>query len=240
MASRRIDTRWNKTKKILLDVLDSRLTGRRNIEKDQHDDIIGTDFDDLNSRNKQALLVQNMVTGKWTRMHDDCQRFNDIYKNLNRKSGESDADLVENAKTAYIDRYGKKFLYPHVWNILKNYPKWDAAEPIDADNLEELFGPDPRERPAGKQRAPKKQKSVETTSTGGVNRSLYRHLFLRIIDVNVMLLKKVYKAKREKELAIMQCKELEFLMIDPSALPAAKRAIIERKQAEIMRKYPDA
>ncbi|GKG03587.1 hypothetical protein Tco_0311223, partial [Tanacetum coccineum] len=61
-----------------------------------------------------------------------------------------------------------------------------------------------------------------------------------IIDVNVMLLKKVYKAKREKELAIMQCKELEFLMIDPSALSASKRAIIERKQAEIMRKYPDA
>ncbi|GJR32354.1 hypothetical protein Tco_1108586 [Tanacetum coccineum] len=51
---------------------------------------------------------------------------------------------------------------------------------------------------------------------------------------------KAYEAKREKELAIMQCKELEFLMIDPSALPAAKRAIIERKQAEIMRKYPDA
>ncbi|GJU84873.1 hypothetical protein Tco_1292419 [Tanacetum coccineum] len=51
---------------------------------------------------------------------------------------------------------------------------------------------------------------------------------------------KAYEAKREKELAIMQCKELEFLMIDHSSLPPAKRAIIERKQAEIMRKYPDA
>nr|GEU41276.1 hypothetical protein [Tanacetum cinerariifolium] len=51
---------------------------------------------------------------------------------------------------------------------------------------------------------------------------------------------KAYEAKREKELAIMQCKELEFLMIDPSSLPPAKRAIIEKKQAEIMRKYLDA
>ncbi|GKA05535.1 hypothetical protein Tco_0684655, partial [Tanacetum coccineum] len=50
---------------------------------------------------------------------------------------------------------------------------------------------------------------------------------------------KAYKAKREKELAIMQCKELEFFMIDHSSLPPTKRAIIERKQAEIMRKYPD-
>nr|GEY64182.1 glutathione S-transferase T3-like [Tanacetum cinerariifolium] len=88
------------------------------------------------------------------------------------------------------------------------------------DNLQELFGPDPRERPAGKQRAPEKQKWD------------YR----RKCDAA----EKVYGAKREKELAIMQCKELEFLMINISALPQAKRAIIERKQAEIMRKYPDA
>nr|GEV80114.1 RNA-directed DNA polymerase, eukaryota, reverse transcriptase zinc-binding domain protein [Tanacetum cinerariifolium] len=99
--------------------------------------------------------------------YGDCQRFNAIYKHLIRKSEENDADLVENAKTSYLERCGKKIQYPHVWNILKNYPKWNAAEPIDEDNLEELFGPDPRERPAGKQRASKKQKSVDTSSAEG-------------------------------------------------------------------------
>ncbi|GKC60871.1 hypothetical protein Tco_1088469 [Tanacetum coccineum] len=126
-------------------------------------------------------------------MHGDRQRFNAIYKHLTCKSGESDADLVENAKRGYMERY---------------------------DNLQELFGPDPRERPAGKQRAPKKQKSVDTRKCEAAERA--------------------YEAKREKELAIMQCRELEFLMLDPLTLPPAKRAIIERKQAEIMRKYPDA
>ncbi|GJS29267.1 hypothetical protein Tco_0489887 [Tanacetum coccineum] len=54
------------------------------------------------------------------------------------------------------------------WTRMHEYPKWDAAEPIDGDNLQEVFGPDKRERPAGKQRAVKKQKSVETSgSTGG-------------------------------------------------------------------------
>ncbi|GJT99338.1 hypothetical protein Tco_1094856 [Tanacetum coccineum] len=142
----------------------------------------------------------------------------------------------------------KKFIYPHVWNILKNYSKWDAAEPIDADNLQKLFSPDPRERPADKQRAKKKQKSVETTSVGGSTKgstgrsqsesvsSLVYQDYRRKCDAA----KKAYEAKREKELAIMQCKELEFLMIDPSSLPPAKRAIIEMKQAEIMRKYPNA
>ncbi|GJZ86668.1 hypothetical protein Tco_0658278 [Tanacetum coccineum] len=52
--------------------------------------------------------------------------------------------------------------------------------------------------------------------------------------------KRAYEAKREKELAMMQCRELEFLMLDPSTLPPAKRAIIEKKQAEIMSRYPNA
>ncbi|GJY94959.1 hypothetical protein Tco_0511320 [Tanacetum coccineum] len=149
---------------------------------------------DFNSRTKAPPRTKNTMTGKRTRMHGDCQRFNAIYKHLTRKSGENDADLVENVKTSYLERCGKKIQYPHVWNILKIYPKWNAAEPIDEDNLKELFCPDPRERPAGKQRASKKQKSVDTSSAGGApegapgeaNRSLYRHLFLRIIDVNVM------------------------------------------------------
>ncbi|GKD31755.1 hypothetical protein Tco_1242533 [Tanacetum coccineum] len=125
-----------------------------------------------------------------------------MYKHLTRKSGESEADLVENANTSYLKRCGKKFQCDYVWNILKNYLKWNVAEPIDEDNLQDLFGPDPRERPTGKQRAPKKKKSVDTRKCDAAERT--------------------YEAKREKELAMMQCRELEFLMLDPSSLPPAK------------------
>ncbi|GKC71925.1 hypothetical protein Tco_1117808 [Tanacetum coccineum] len=122
-----------------------------------------------------------MMTEKWTKMHGDCQRFNGIYKHLNRKSGESDDDLVENAKTAYIDRY---------------------------DSLQELFGPDSRERPACKQWAKKKQKSVETASAGGSIggstggsqsesvSSLVSQNYRRKCDA----VEEAYKAKKEKEL----------------------------------------
>nr|GEX44007.1 hypothetical protein [Tanacetum cinerariifolium] len=51
---------------------------------------------------------------------------------------------------------------------------------------------------------------------------------------------RAYEAKRDKELAMMQCRELEFLMLDHSTLPPEKRAINEKKQAEIMKKYPSA
>ncbi|GJV39121.1 hypothetical protein Tco_1417561 [Tanacetum coccineum] len=125
MASRRTITRWNNNEEILLAESWIENLKYANIEKDQHDDIYwNLILSDFNSRTTTPPRTKNMVTGKWIRMHGDCQRFNGIYMHLNRKSGESGADLVENAKTAYIDRY---------------------------DNLEELFGPDPRERPAGKQ-----------------------------------------------------------------------------------------
>ncbi|GJX46131.1 hypothetical protein Tco_0271321 [Tanacetum coccineum] len=152
-------------------------------------------MEDFNSRTTAPPRTKNMMTGKWTRMHGDCQRFNAIYKHLTCKSEESDADLVKNAKTSYIERC-------------------------------ELFDPDPRERPAGKQRSLKKQKLVDTSSVGGSTEgsqsesvsSLVSQDYRRKCDA----VERVYEAKREKELAMMQCKELEFLMLDPSSLPPAK------------------
>ncbi|GKD95760.1 hypothetical protein Tco_1379657 [Tanacetum coccineum] len=133
MASRRTITRWNNNEEILLAESWIEHSQDANIGKDQHDDIYWTMIlSDFNSRTTAPSRTKNMVTEKWIRMHCDFQGFNGIYKHLNRKSGESDADLVENAKTAYIDRYGKK----------------------DADNLEELFDPDPRERSRGKTTSP--------------------------------------------------------------------------------------
>ncbi|GKB34913.1 hypothetical protein Tco_0879855, partial [Tanacetum coccineum] len=49
-----------------------------------------------------------------------------------------------------------------------------------------------------------------------------------------------YKAERQKELGLLECRELEFLMIGTSTLPPEKADYIERKQAEIMKKYPNA
>nr|GEU33090.1 hypothetical protein [Tanacetum cinerariifolium] len=111
-------------------------------------------------------------------------------------------------------------------------------------NLQELFGPDPRERPAGKQRAPKKQKSVDTSSTGGSTGGSQSESVSLLVSQDYRrkcaAAERAYKAKREKEVAMMQCRELEFLLFDPSTLPPAKRAIIEKKQAEIMSRFPNA
>ncbi|GJR06492.1 hypothetical protein Tco_0529476 [Tanacetum coccineum] len=82
------------------------------------------------------------------------------------------------------------------------------------------------------ERTKNKQKSVETTSAGGSTRGSQSESVSSLVSQDYRRkcdpAEKAYEAKREKEPAIMQCKELEFLMIDPLALPAAKRAIIER------------
>ncbi|GJT44213.1 hypothetical protein Tco_0952928 [Tanacetum coccineum] len=165
-------------------------------------------MEDFNSRTITPPRTKNMMTGKWTRMHGDCQRCNAIYKHLTRKSGESDADLVENAKTCYMERNG----------------------PIDEDNLQDLFGPDPRERPADKQRTTKKQKLVDTSSTRGSTEGSTEGSQSESVSGVLSLdyrrkcdaAEKAYEAKREKELRMLQCRELEFLMIDHSSLPPAK------------------
>nr|GFC40541.1 hypothetical protein [Tanacetum cinerariifolium] len=49
-----------------------------------------------------------------------------------------------------------------------------------------------------------------------------------------------YETKRKKELGLLECGELEFLIIDHSSLPPEKAAYIQRKQFEIMKKYSNA
>ncbi|GKD19632.1 hypothetical protein Tco_1208790, partial [Tanacetum coccineum] len=129
------------------------------------------------------------------------------------------AGHVENAKlNSQAASNGRKFLQDHAWRIPKKHPKWDSADPLDsADNIE-LFGPDARPRPAGKPRPAKKTKLETTMSTGGTSES-------------------AYEAKKEKELAIMERKELEFLLINIDRLPEHKAALIRKKEESIIAKY---
>nr|GEV34696.1 glutathione S-transferase T3-like [Tanacetum cinerariifolium] len=136
VAVKRVTIRWNRDEEILLAETWIEHYHNANIRKDQQEDIFwNLIMEDYNSRTKFASRTKNTMSEKWTRMHGDCQMFNAIYKHLTRKSEKSDADLVENAKASYMERYGNKiFIYDHAWNVLKNYPKWNAGEPIDEDN----------------------------------------------------------------------------------------------------------
>ncbi|GJU36724.1 hypothetical protein Tco_1185078 [Tanacetum coccineum] len=212
MKTRRLNIRSNDKEEILLAEAWIEHSQDNNIGKDQRDEIYWNKIiEDFHDRTTGPVRTKNMLTGKWTRMHGDCQRFNAYYKQANRKSGENEADLIETVKTVYLERVGKKIQYPHVWKFLKEYPKWDATEPIDENNLQE-----------GSQ--------SESVS------SLVSQDYRRKCDAA----ERAYEAQKEKDLAIKKCEEMKFLMIDTSNLPPHKRAFNERQQSEIMRKYQDA
>ncbi|GJV19963.1 hypothetical protein Tco_1368983 [Tanacetum coccineum] len=108
------------------------------------------------------------------------------------------------------------------------------------DDHAEIFGPDVIPRPAGKTRPAKKTKSETTGSNGGsasgasgsISDSVSEELRSKLQPGT-----SAYKAKKEKEIAIMELKEFEFLTIDPDKLPEPKAAIIQKKQEKIIAKY---
>ena len=83
----------------------------------------------FNERNASEPRTKNMLTGKWTRLNGDCQKFHALYKHLERRSGENEHNHINNAKANFDERFGSRgFNYEHVWEVLKNYPKWDAED----------------------------------------------------------------------------------------------------------------
>ncbi|GJT42963.1 hypothetical protein Tco_0951678 [Tanacetum coccineum] len=139
----------------------------------------------------------------------------ELGRTLSKRHGENDADHIENAKNTYVERYGNKmFQYVHSWNILKSYLKWDVVKPIDEDNLAELFGPDPRARPAGKPRPLKKQKSMDTSSaegsTGGSQSESITGVLSQDYRRKCEAAEAAYEAKGQKELGLLECRELSF------------------------------
>ncbi|GJT77312.1 hypothetical protein Tco_1044037 [Tanacetum coccineum] len=62
------------------------------------DSLWGQVMQDFNTSTVFGFRIRHMLTGKWSRVNGDCQKFNAIYKHLECKSGENEADHIENAK----------------------------------------------------------------------------------------------------------------------------------------------
>ena len=67
---------------------------------------------------------KHSITGKWTRMSCECQKFDDIYSAV-QQSGLV-GDQLAMAMTVYRERnYGRNFQYMQPWFILRNTPYWN-------------------------------------------------------------------------------------------------------------------
>ncbi|GJW53895.1 hypothetical protein Tco_0097980 [Tanacetum coccineum] len=132
---------------------------------------------------------------------------------------------------------GRKFQLEHAWRILKGHSKWDAPKPLDTEDHTEIFGPDTRPRPAGKTRPAKKTKSETTESSGGSASGSISDFVSEDLRRKLQAGTSAYEAKKQKELAMMEFKEMEFLTIDADKLPEPKASIIRKRQEKIIAKY---
>ncbi|GKC17612.1 hypothetical protein Tco_1014394 [Tanacetum coccineum] len=141
----------------------------------------------LNEFNRENFqkCTKDMLSSKWTTLNHHCQKFNAIYKRCNRLkiSGENEVDLMKRAQGIYRDENkNNAFNHEDAWLILRNHAKWDAPDPAPVDltededvpdehvsavNTDELFGPDARPCPPGKQHTGKKTTS-DTSAIRGV------------------------------------------------------------------------
>ena len=138
---------------------------------------------------------------------------------------------------------------------MKNYPKWDAEDPLDVTCLDDIFGPDKRPRPERtNRRAGKKQKSETSSaaSSGGSQTSTFSgHLsekYLQAKDAQ-MAMYEVKKAREQKALEkeqkmleaqerALEVQEMQLLMLEPNTLSDPIRAnIIRQRQLLVQKKY---
>ncbi|GKC69338.1 hypothetical protein Tco_1115221 [Tanacetum coccineum] len=158
--------RWTRDEEILLTQCWIETSKNGLIGADRTEDSFwGQIMDDFNSATTQGYRTRHMLTSKWTRINGDCQKFNAIYKHIERKSGENEADHIEAAKITFAAHQSKG----------------------------------------------RKRKLQAGTSA--------------------------YEAKKQKELAMMEFKEIEFLTIDADKLPEPKASIIRKRQEKIIAKY---
>ncbi|GJZ61139.1 hypothetical protein Tco_0617276 [Tanacetum coccineum] len=94
-----------------------------------------------------------------------------------------------------------------------------------------------RPRPAGKTRPAKKTKSETKGSSGGSASGSISDFVSEDLRRKLQAGTSAYEAKKQKELAMMEFKEMEFLTIDAYQLPEPKASIIRRRQEIIIEKY---
>ena len=58
----------------------------------------------FNNQSDGDYRNKNMITSKWVRLSSECQKFNDVYKHLQRTR--QDNDRLHNAMNIFKERYG--------------------------------------------------------------------------------------------------------------------------------------
>nr|GEW34236.1 zinc finger BED domain-containing protein RICESLEEPER 2-like [Tanacetum cinerariifolium] len=168
-----------------------------------------------------------------------------------KKSDE--VDLMKRASGIYRDENKiNAFNHEDAWSILRKHAKWDAPNPAPVDltkdedvrdehvsavNTDELFGPDARPCPPGKQRSGKKTKSNTSASIGGSSSSTQFGEFMsHELHLKQEAAEKVFDVSKEINRTITCLEEFRFLALSTKDLSDDDAYYINLRKAAIKEK----
>ncbi|GJX57502.1 hypothetical protein Tco_0287399 [Tanacetum coccineum] len=221
--------------------------GDRNVGRSQAKDTfwyrVLNEFNRLNFQKR----TKDMLSRKWNTLNHNCQKFNAIYKRCARltKSGESELDVMKQARATYRDENNNSpFTQEDAWDLLRNHSKWDAHPPAPVDltedeeipgvNTDELFCPNARPRPPGKQCPRKKTKSDTSVSTRGSSSSTqFGDIMTKELRLKQESAEVAFEVAKEKDRTVMCLEEMKFLAISSKDLPEDDAYFIEEQKEAI-------
>ncbi|GKC04293.1 hypothetical protein Tco_0995903 [Tanacetum coccineum] len=125
-----------------------------------------------------------MLTGKWTPMNRDVQKFNSLVLETNVMSGENDDDWMTKVELLYKTHTSSDFKHKSAWLFLKDKHMWKNPESTLArrnrlrvtNEKPEHFGEDALPRPPGAQRTAKSQRSSNSTASSGSTPTMFQEM----------------------------------------------------------------
>ncbi|GJT95973.1 hypothetical protein Tco_1091491 [Tanacetum coccineum] len=82
--------------------------------------------------NGHALFPRpnDMITGKWTSLTRDCNKFAGIFAQLEQLSGENDSTWLTRCYKRIRETRGGACAHYETWDVLKDHHKWGGAKVV--------------------------------------------------------------------------------------------------------------
>nr|GEU44077.1 HAD-like domain-containing protein [Tanacetum cinerariifolium] len=193
------------------------------------------------NRHASFKRKKDMITGKWTTLTRDCNKFAAIVAQYERLSGENESTWVTRCYKHFQEIWGFAFVHHEAWEVLKGHSKWRDTKAFvperrvraddDVEDPNELFRNDPQPCPLDKPRLSKSKKSDSTKMVGS---SSSREAFKEMVQEEL----RQYRAKKVDLIATrIKLEELKFLTTSIEGLLEEDAELINKHKEEIRAKY---
>ncbi|XP_071688212.1 uncharacterized protein [Rutidosis leptorrhynchoides] len=88
--------------------------------------------EEYSKHNPPCARTKDALSSKWTKLNNDCNKYNGIVNRLNTawRSGENDNIFCTRSDDQFRFKMGKSFPSYKAWDFLQDKPKWLHPDPV--------------------------------------------------------------------------------------------------------------